>query len=185
MASEWNSETGYHKTLAIDASTISIIYPYRVHSAGARGGLNVLLRSFDTDFDYMCRGSATGFKVILHAPNELPHTMKHYLIVPNSVETQITVTPDVSTISNDLSAYNWKRYNRHTQFGMLYTIFIFILNHFFAISRKCYLKGERSLEFFKDYTQANCELECTSNFIIKRCGCAKFSMPSNTFYFIP
>lgn len=121
MSSEWNSETGFYKPLAT--------YPYRVHSAGHRGGVHVLLQSYDRDTDYMCRGSATGFTVTLHAPYELPHTTKQFEYVPDNVETVITVTPDVFTISDDLVSYNWKRYNYsyfdwNTFFRMLYVLYI-------------------------------------------------------------
>lgn len=43
--------------------------------------------------------------------------------------------------------------------------------------RQCYFNNERSLQFFKVYTQSNCELECLANFTLARCNCVKFSMP--------
>lgn len=43
--------------------------------------------------------------------------------------------------------------------------------------RQCYFNNERSLQFFRVYTQNNCELECFANLTLKMCGCVKFSMP--------
>lgn len=44
-------------------------------------------------------------------------------------------------------------------------------------NRGCYFQGERELEFFKIYTKSHCVIECLSNYTVKTCGCAKFSMP--------
>lgn len=45
--------------------------------------------------------------------------------------------------------------------------------------RQCFFNEERYLQFFKVYTQQNCELECLTNFTLSQCGCVKFSMPRN------
>lgn len=42
----------------------------------------------------------------------------------------------------------------------------------------CSLKLKHcKLRFYKNYTQANCEMECLSNYTKNECGCVKFSMP--------
>lgn len=43
--------------------------------------------------------------------------------------------------------------------------------------RKCYLRDERQLRFYKQYTTHNCRVECLTNFTLAQCGCVKFSMP--------
>jgi amiloride-sensitive sodium channel len=43
--------------------------------------------------------------------------------------------------------------------------------------RGCYEDGERDLRFFKAYTLANCNAECTANRTLKWCGCVSFWMP--------
>lgn len=98
-------ESGYKKT-----SNVSDSYPYRVHSSGLRGGLSVLLRLYDYNFDYLCRGPVVGFKVLLHPPDELPQISKHYFRVPLNTETRVTVRPVVTTASKDLLSYDWKTY---------------------------------------------------------------------------
>lgn len=42
--------------------------------------------------------------------------------------------------------------------------------------RLCYLDGERSLKFFKQYTVKNCQIECFSNFSAEICGCVTFDI---------
>ncbi|CRL07766.1 CLUMA_CG020720, isoform A [Clunio marinus] len=41
--------------------------------------------------------------------------------------------------------------------------------------RKCFLKGEKRLRFFKTYTKRNCEIECFSNYTESICHCVPFS----------
>lgn len=47
-------------------------------------------------------------------------------------------------------------------------------------SRQCFFGDERQLKYFRTYTQRNCEMECVSDYITKKCGCTRFSMPSNS-----
>lgn len=51
------------------------------------------------------------------------------------------------------------------------------LRRFSPQVRNCYFEGERVLKFFKVYTKALCEYECSTNQTLKECGCVKFSMP--------
>lgn len=48
---QWTLENGYREDAAIDT------YPLRVLGAGARAGLNILLRLYEYDLDYLCRVS--------------------------------------------------------------------------------------------------------------------------------
>jgi amiloride-sensitive sodium channel len=43
-----------------------------------------------------------------------------------------------------------------------------------ASVRKCYFDDEKQLRFFKTYTQKNCEFECLSTVINRRCNCVPF-----------
>jgi acid-sensing ion channel, other len=45
--------------------------------------------------------------------------------------------------------------------------------------RECYFDNERSLRFFRTYTQKNCEIECFTNYTIQRCGCVALDQPYN------
>lgn len=53
----WTLETGYPKTAEKDT------FPRRAMSAGSSAGLFLLLRAFEPDLDYICRGPVQGFKV--------------------------------------------------------------------------------------------------------------------------
>ncbi|XP_059608203.1 pickpocket protein 28-like [Phlebotomus argentipes] len=127
-------------------------HPQRVLGSGVRGGLFVWLQSAVKDFDYMCRGATQGFKLLLHTPGEIPMVSKHYMRIPLNQEITVTVKPSMFTTSDGLMGYNPSR-------------------------RQCFFNHERELEFFRVYTQSNCELECLSNYTKERCGCVKFSMP--------
>lgn len=50
----------------------------------------------------------------------------------------------------------------------------------FHSSRQCYFEHERYLRYFKVYTQANCELECLTNYTMFKCNCVTFTMPRNS-----
>jgi len=48
--------------------------------------------------------------------------------------------------------------------------------------RECYFEGEKTLKFFKKYTQRNCEVECLTNVTMERCGCVDINQPFNNPY---
>lgn len=100
----WNMENGYHKNAPND----ELSYPFRVHAAGTRGGLYILLRLYSYDFEYVCRGPVLGFKVTLHAPDELPHISSHFFRVPLNQETIVAIKPDVMTTASVLQSYEPK-----------------------------------------------------------------------------
>ena len=51
------------------------------------------------------------------------------------------------------------------------------LRSFSAQLRNCYFEGEKPLKYFKTYSKASCQHECSSNQSLKECGCVKFHMP--------
>lgn len=150
-ATYWSLEDGYD-----DANADPDTYPFRVFGAGARAGLFALLRLYEQDLEYLCRGPVQGFKILLHTPGEVPQVSKHYFRVPLLQEVLVSVKPNMITTSEGLRHYEPNR-------------------------RQCFFNSERELRFFKVYTQRNCELECLANFTKTECGCVKFSMPSNSF----
>jgi Amiloride-sensitive sodium channel len=46
-----------------------------------------------------------------------------------------------------------------------------------ADARKCYFDNEKTLKFFKIYSQKNCEIECFTNYTVDRCGCVALDQP--------
>ncbi|XP_017463143.1 PREDICTED: pickpocket protein 28-like [Rhagoletis zephyria] len=135
---------------AIDSGIKS--YPARVLGAGARAGLFIALQSFRSEVDYACRGPIQGFKVLLHSPDDVPLVSNQFVRIPMGKEVLIAVKPNMITTSSGIADYIPQR-------------------------RQCYLENERTLKFFKVYTQNNCALECLTNLTLTKCGCVKFSMP--------
>lgn len=144
--SSWSLETGY------DAASDVETYPARVLSAGARSGIFMALQSFKQEVDYACRGPVQGFKVLLHAPDDVPQVSKQFVRIPMGREVLIAVKPNMITTSSGIAEYHPQR-------------------------RQCFLSHERLLRFFKVYSESNCQLECLANFTLTKCGCVKFSMP--------
>ncbi|XP_045451668.1 uncharacterized protein LOC123660657, partial [Melitaea cinxia] len=127
-------------------------YPHRGTGYGATAGLVILLRAKKQDFDYLCRGPVQGFKILLHNPAELPRLSQQYFRSPLSQEVVVAVKPKMMTTSDGLKPYD-------------------------PIGRQCYFPSERYLKYYKVYTQANCDMECLTNFTNARCGCVHFGMP--------
>lgn len=150
LESYWSLENGYNNRPKY--STGGSVYPYRSYGAGLRGGFTTLLRLYDYDTEYMCRGPVQGFKVLLHLPNEFPQISSHFFRVPMNKDVQVTVSPKVTTTAHSLK-------------------------YLTPETRGCFYNSERSLKYFKEYTQRNCELECLANVTLSKCGCVKFSMP--------
>lgn len=134
-AEHWNLEDGYNKSIPFDPET----YPYRVFRPGSRYGLFVVLRMFEQNMDYVCRGPVQGFKIILHPPDEVPQVSTNFIRVPTLQEAIVFVKPNVITTSEGLRTYEPNQ-------------------------RQCFFDFERDLKFLKVYTQRSCELECLSNF---------------------
>ncbi|KAM3965775.1 pickpocket protein 28 [Aphomia sociella] len=127
-------------------------YPHRGSGYGAKAGLTFLMKSKQIDLDFLCRGPVQGFKILLHNPAELPRLSQQYFRSPLSQEVVVAVKPKMMTTSEGLRAYDPTR-------------------------RQCYFPSERYLNYFKIYTQSNCEMECLTNFTYARCGCVHFGMP--------
>lgn len=130
-------------------------FPKRVLGPGARAGINIVLKLYENDTDYICRGPVQGFKILLHTPGEIPRVSKQYFRIPLRQEVVVSVKPNMITTSEGLTDYAPER-------------------------RQCFFNDEKFLKFFKVYTQSNCELECLANFTMAKCGCMKFSMPRDS-----
>ncbi|KAL1488811.1 hypothetical protein ABEB36_014607 [Hypothenemus hampei] len=142
----WNLEDGYPK----DAPTNT--YPRRAMSAGFSSGFLLLLRAYQQDLDYICRGPVQGFKILLHNPAETPRVGMQYFRAPLNQEVVVAVKPDMMTTSDGLKDYDPRR-------------------------RQCYFPKERPLAFYQNYTQQNCEVECLTNYTRAKCGCVAYHMP--------
>ncbi|XP_031637927.1 pickpocket protein 28-like [Contarinia nasturtii] len=145
-ATHWRLEDGYKYGNYVQT------YPYRGLGSGDKAGLFTLLRLYQQNMEYLCRGPVQGFKIVLHTPGEVPQMSKDYIIVPILQEAIVSIKPHLITTSERLLPYSPNQ-------------------------RQCFFTSERKLRFFKAYTKNNCELECLSNFTKLECGCVQFSMP--------
>ncbi|XP_062558315.1 pickpocket protein 28-like [Armigeres subalbatus] len=127
-------------------------YPRRTLGPGYSAGLSLFLRSDLTNHDYLCRGPIHGFKILLHSSSEFPQVTNKFIRIPMNHEVTVAVKPEKISTNDGLQGYSPER-------------------------RQCFFNSERHLQFFRVYNQANCELECLTNFTLLRCGCVKFSMP--------
>lgn len=76
-ATYWDLETGFNKNNSMNDS-----YPHRVLGTGAHNGFSLMLHLDPDDLDYVCQGPVEGFKVVLHAPYEIPLPSKNFFRVP-------------------------------------------------------------------------------------------------------
>jgi acid-sensing ion channel, other len=129
------------------------VYP----RTGSKYPLSLGLEVYNRMNDGLCKGPIQGFKVYFHLPNEVPHISKHYYLVPYKQIVNILISPNVIITAPDLRRFS-------------------------AEKRQCYFNDERYLQFFKYYTQNNCNFECVANKTIKMCGCMRFDMPSKLSY---
>lgn len=106
VASKWSLESGYEQSMDGEP----LVYPYRVFGAGARAGLFILLRLFEQNLDYICKGPVQGFKVLLHEPGEFPQVSKNYFRVPLLQEVLVSVKPNMITTSRGLLDYHPDRW---------------------------------------------------------------------------
>lgn len=123
--------------------------------------MDISLISANENFDYICRGPIQGFKLYLHSPADAAVQLsKIYTEIHLSpkYEINIAVKPNVITTSENLRSYDAK-------------------------IRQCFYSTERSLRFFKVYTENNCRLECLANYTLSKCNCTAFYMPSKFYFF--
>ncbi|XP_055319315.1 pickpocket protein 28-like [Sitodiplosis mosellana] len=135
-----------------DDGSMDTEFPIRVVDSGRSAAFEISLKLDDFDFEYQCRGYDQGFKVILTPPGEALRMSRMSFRVPVSEDTLITIKPKMTITSHALRSYN-------------------------PNLRQCVFLEERSLHFFRIYTQNNCNDECLANFTKIQCGCVKFSMP--------
>lgn len=150
----WNLEQGYKdakhggdRTAALDA------YPHRVFGNGRENSLIARFIQPSKNLDLTCRATAQGYKVVLHAPSEIPQPSMNFFRLPHDQEILASVKLNMLESSEELQDYPPNR-------------------------KQCYLNSQIQLKFFKVYTQHHCELECISNRMKDACGCVFFSYPS-------
>jgi amiloride-sensitive sodium channel len=101
---------------------------------------------------WFCRIMGRGYKLFIHAPNEVPTFLHKKQFVEYNSERSFMIDAKVFKTSLDLKGYAPEK-------------------------RGCYFEGEKQLKFFKSYTKTLCDYECITNYTLQQCGCVKFSMP--------
>ncbi|XP_001357382.2 pickpocket protein 28 [Drosophila pseudoobscura] len=127
-------------------------YPQRTVFSSVGNGFFAFLQGLQHNFDYDCRSFKQGYKVFLNSPESVPLTSGNYILVPHGDEVLVSVLPNYVMSTDNLHEISPEK-------------------------RQCLFDDERSLTFFRSYSQSNCQTECLANFTISKCGCAKFWMP--------
>ncbi|CAG9812681.1 unnamed protein product [Phaedon cochleariae] len=127
-------------------------YPRRALMAGVNHGLTVHLKTIRANIDHICKLSLQGYRVSVHLPSRVPSLRQEYFRVPLDQAVLAVVNPSMITTSETVRYYSPAR-------------------------RECYFSTERSLKYFKTYTNKNCLLECLTNYTLKHCGCVAHYMP--------
>lgn len=114
----------------------------------------LFISSYPEDTEYLCKErSMKGYKVFLHTPGDVLRSSDAAIEVPFDEDVVVSLKPKMISTAEGLRTY-------------------------IPSQRQCFFGAERPLEFFTNYTQHNCEVECLANYTAMKCGCVKFSMPS-------
>ncbi|XP_039286248.1 pickpocket protein 28-like isoform X2 [Nilaparvata lugens] len=149
----WTPETGYKKSANFKSMEVEI--PYRTTGVSLVHSLIIFADIQENDFTPVCNQGTKGFFIIAHNPAELPGLPHQTSFIPSDRTSILKVK--TTTHKLDKRLVSWK-----------------------PKERQCYLERERSLKFFRYYTEQNCRLECQTNFTLLLCGCVPFYLPHFT-----
>jgi len=91
---------------------------------------------------------------IIHHPDDLPtfSPKREFLNFDYGTTIDVIVTPEIIRTDNDLKFLKPE-------------------------DRGCYFQGEKSLKYFRKYSQKNCNIECFTNVTVKSCSCFDINQP--------
>lgn len=92
-------------------------------------------------------------QMLLHSPVETPKLSFFGFAIRPGTENFITIQPQVRRSTPRVSKIALRK-------------------------RQCYFSFERSLRFYRTYTQHNCMQECEANYTLSLCSCVLYHMPS-------
>lgn len=128
------------------------LYPVQM-SYSSTNTFNAILIQNKENIDDQCRPFRRGFEIYFHMPNEILTPFAQSINLNNvNKNNQIQFKAYSFKMSPDMKTYSVE-------------------------NRQCYFNGERNLQFFKTYTENNCQIECMANQTLEKCGCAKYHMP--------
>lgn len=133
--------------------TEEMFYPRRVFVGSE--GLRFELSLNKKDKDYACSGPVQSFKIQLHSSDDHPHMHRNFYRIPMSHDIVMSVNPNIMN-STDQLIKNYKYEKRQ------------------CVNAK---EDDRTLQYFKKYTQRNCHLNELSFRQNKDCHCVAFWLP--------
>ncbi|RZC36789.1 ASC domain containing protein [Asbolus verrucosus] len=128
--------------------------PKRALYAGALFAFELKLLTSDEELDFTRLKSVQGYKIQIHHPSMLPRVKQQHFRLPLDQGVLAAIMPSMITTSDDIKHYPPER-------------------------RLCLFPSERSLKYFKVYTQQNYQIECKTNFTVEMCDCVDFYMPQD------
>jgi acid-sensing ion channel, other len=121
------------------------VYPRRALRAGSLLGLSVMLKIHKSDIYYECYANP-GFWVEYRMPSDCPQFLTNFFNIRLKSSTNFILKPKMIMTTDELRDLS-------------------------TIERKCYFSSERRLKYFNQYTQSNCEIECLTDYLLRKCGC--------------
>jgi hypothetical protein len=127
------------------------VFPVRATSTA--DNLYLTLHSPANDVNPAC-AQQKGFKILFHHPAEIPTSSTDYIVLARDEAYNIKLIPDVTVTASTLINYEPHK-------------------------RGCFFSHEKTLKFYKTYTERNCKLECLANYTLQHCKCVSYYLPSN------
>ncbi|KAK9500933.1 hypothetical protein O3M35_002095 [Rhynocoris fuscipes] len=145
--SNWNPETGFiEKPEPTHLNMETKPTPWIIGKSGLLGTSSFYLSIPIDHLDDTCSTGGTGFVTIIHNPAEVPGSSHPIEYIESDYLLHITLSPIQHEIDKRL--IRWA-----------------------PQERGCYFQHERYLQYFKIYTQRNCEMECEANITELLCNC--------------
>lgn len=120
--------------------------------ASKRNALNFVLAIKDSDLYNTCVRFGKGWKILFHQINEMPTPFVDEYFIPFNRKRDMTISAKVTKWEEAAFAYK-------------------------PVQRGVYGEEEKKLTFFTTYTKSHCDYENLANFVLRTCGCSKFSFP--------
>lgn len=149
IVSNWDWDHGYK------SASFGNEYPLRVDESGPDAGLQITMVYHEKDRSSQCNLNSEEFAVILSVPWESMSRgliKKSLIKVPILTNSLIFMEPELTITSDGLHGYS-------------------------PNERGCFYNSERRLDFYKIYSENNCNMECGTNYMIKLLGRVPFFSP--------
>jgi acid-sensing ion channel, other len=114
--------------------------------------LDIVLAFKQSDLNNTCAKFGKGWKIGFHQPNEMPNPFIDEYFIPFNIKREMIIVGKITKWEDLAFSYD-------------------------ANQRGVYAPGERKLIFFKQYFKSLCDIENMADFVLRKCGCVKFSMP--------